>query len=217
MRRMDRVRAVAGLGWVAVGVGLQVWALAGRGVVPGPVTQGIGVAVLVLAVTAVARLPRAGWVAGWLVAGLLGLNFAGAVADRFGVFGPPGTDRVSWGSWPAFLGYTARLLPGLGAGPVLAAAVAATGLEIALAALLISGWQRRWVGKASAGLLLVYLVSMAVTVGIDAVATYALPTLIGGALLVSASPVRRPRPVGRADHAPDAALHLAAANGSVRR
>lgn len=216
MRRMDRVRAVAGLGWVAVGVVLQVWA-AGRGVVPRPVTLGLGLAVLVLAVVVVARLPRVGWGTGWLVAWLLGLDFAGAVADRFGMFGPPGTDGVSWGSWPAFLGYTARLLPGLDAGLVAAAAVAATGLEITLAALLISGWQRRWVGKASAGLLLVYLVAMAAALGIDAVATYAMPTLIGGALLVSAAPVRWPRPVRRAEVGPNVASRVAAADGSVPR
>lgn len=72
------------------------------------------------------------------------------------------------------------------------AAVFATAVEVVLALLLVSGAQRRWVGKATAGLFVVYLVSMTLTVGPGAVAAYALPILVGGALLVSAIPAREP-------------------------
>ena len=74
------------------------------------------------------------------------------------------------------------------------AAVGATVAEAGLAVWLASGRQRRWAGKAAAGLLTIYLVVMAFSVGLAAVATYAVPLLIGGALLVSAAPVRKPAP-----------------------
>jgi hypothetical protein len=52
---------------------------------------------------------------------------------------------------------------------------------------------RRWVGKAAAGLLAVYLVAMASSVGWGDVARYAVPVEIGAALLVSACPAVRGR------------------------
>jgi hypothetical protein len=192
MERMDRARRIGGLVWVLGGVLFQLgWAVF-RGVVPGTITL-----VLVAAVVALATLLLAGpgsalaWGGGWVVALLLALDFAGAVADRFGVFGPPGTPGVSWGDWPQFVDYTQILLGGVALPAALVAAVAATGVEVVLAIALIAGFQRRWTGKAAAGLLTIYLVAMAWTIGLDEVATYALPILVGGALLVSACPVRR--------------------------
>ena len=139
--------------------------------------------------------PVVTWVAGWVVAVLLAADFAGAVADRFGAFGPPGAAGVSWGSWPAFVDYTRVLLHGVPEPVALMAAVGATGIEVALVAVLLSGRQRRWVGKAAAALLTVYLVAMASSVGCSEVARYALPIVIGGALLLSACPGRRPTAV----------------------
>ena len=192
MRPMDRVRIVGGLLWVAAGVLFQVlWWRSAR---PGGVTVVLGVAVVLLAVAVLAGAGRVVPVLSRVVAVALGLDLGGAVADRFGAFGPPGADGVSWGGWGSFVAYTSTLLPGTGRGLVVAAATAATAVEIVLGVLLVIGWQRRWVGKATAGLLLVYLVSMANGPGVDAVATYAVPTLVGGALLVSGCPARRRRP-----------------------
>jgi hypothetical protein len=194
MERMDRARRVGGLAWVGGGLVFAVgWAVLG-GVLPGLVVAVLAVAALGLAV--VVALPRTGpttrWLAGWVVAVLLAAEFAGAVVDRFGAFGPPGAPGVSWGSWPVFVDYTATLLHAPGPLLVTAAAIAATVVEVVLAVALLSGWQRRWVGKAAAGLLVVYLVAMAGSVGWDDVATYALPVQIGAALLVTVSPARRP-------------------------
>jgi hypothetical protein len=192
MPSMDRARRIGGLVWVALGLGFQlVWFL-GRSVVPGPVTLLLGALVVLLAVVTVAGSAGGRWLAGWAVAVLVAVEFGGAVADRFGAWGPPGAPGVFWGSWPAFVGYTARLLPGAGHDVVVVAAAAATAAEVALGVLLLSGWQRRWVGKATAGLLVVYLVAMSLTVGADAVATFGVPVLVGGALLVSTCPARRP-------------------------
>lgn len=200
MAFMDGARRIGGLIWVGLALGFQlVWFLA-RSVVPGPVTLLLCGLVLVLALTTVVRSPAGRWLAGWAVAVLLGVELGGAVADRFGAWGPPGAPGVFWGSWPDFVGYTAQLVPGVPRNVVVAAAVAATAAEITLGVLLLSGWQRRWVAKATAGLLTVYLVAMTLTVGLDAVATFGVPFLVGGALLVSTCPARpgagrRPRRV----------------------
>ena len=192
MAWMDGARRIGGLAWVLAGLGFQlVWCLA-RQVAPGPVTLVLEAAVTLLAVAVVSRRARGVWLVGWLVAVLLGLDLLGAVADRFGAWGPPGAVGVSWGSWSAFVGYTAELLPGPVRDLASVAALGATAAEVLLGVLLLTGWQRRWVGKATAGLFVVYLVAVLGGVGLDAVATYALPTLVGGALLVSACPTRRP-------------------------
>jgi hypothetical protein len=196
---MDRARRIGGLAWVAAGVLFGAgWAAAGT--VPGAITLTFVVAVLVLAAAVILERTSGGrpgvtWVAGWVVAVLFAADFAGAVADRFGVFGPPGPPGaagVSWGSWPVFVDYTRVLLHGMPEAVALTAAVGATGVEVALVAMLLAGWQRRWVGKAAAALLTVYLVAMASSVGWSDVARYALPVVIGGALLLSACPSRRP-------------------------
>lgn len=191
MEWMDKYRRVAGLWWVAAGLCFQlVWWSVHR-VVPGTVTLVLCGAVVLLAVLVLVRSRQGMWLGGWLVAVLLGLDFGGAVADRFGAFGGSGTAGVSWGSWVAFVDYTSVLLPGVDRVAVTAAAAAATGVEVGLCVLLITGWQRRWVAKAAAGLLLVYLLTMLASLGGDAVALYGVSLLIGGALLVSSCPVAR--------------------------
>jgi hypothetical protein len=195
---MDGARRAGGLSWVVAGAVFATgWAWAG-GVVPGWITLTLVAGVVVLAglVLAERLVPeRALAVAGRVVAVLLAADFAGAVADRFGAFGAPGAPGVSWGSWTAFVDYTGVLLLDAPRPVAVVAAVAATAAETVLAVLLVSGWQRRWVGKGAAGLLTFYLVAMAVSVGWGEVARYALPLEIGGALLVTVCPpVRRPAP-----------------------
>lgn len=192
MEYMDRARKLGGLAWVAGGAIFQlVWA-AWRGVVPGTITLvfcTIAVLLAALFVAGAGSTPIR--VGGWVMASLLALDFAGAVADRFGAFGPPGAAGVSWGSWAVFVDYTQVMLGGSPRPLATAAAVAATGVEVLLAVALVTGYRRRWTGKVTAGLLAIYLLAMALTIGPDEVATYAIPVLIGGALLVSVCPARR--------------------------
>jgi hypothetical protein len=189
---MDRARRLGGLAWVGGGVIFQLGWVVWSGVVPGTITVvlsavAVGLAAL-FAAGAGSTLIRAG---GWMMAALLALDFAGAVADRFGAFGPPGGPGVSWGSWAVFVDYTQVMLGGSPRPLATAAAVAATGVEILLAVALVAGYRRRWTGKVTAGLLAIYLVAMTLTIGLDEVATYAIPVLVGGALLVSVCPAGR--------------------------
>ena len=215
MERMDGARRVGGLAWVLIGVLFGAgWAVAGT--VPGVITLALVAAVLGLAALVAYNSRTGGYsgvTRGWarFVALLLGADFAGAVADRFGAFGPPGGPGVSWGSWTAFVDYTRMLLHGIPEPAAVAAAAGATATEVALAVALALGWQRRWVGKAAAGLLMFYLVAMASSVGWSDVARYALPIEIGGALLLTvcpATPTAGHRPLsnprrGRRAHTPD--------------
>lgn len=189
---MDGARRWGGLVWVAGGVVFQ---LVMGGVdhrVPGMVTLILLGGPVALAFACVVGRPWLVWAVSWVAAVLLALDFVGAVADRFGAFGPAGAPGVSWGDWASFTDYTAALLPTVLDPFAPLAAVLATGIEVGLAAGLLLGWQRRWVGKTAAGLLGVYLVTMASALGLAAVAAYAVPVLIGGALLVSTCPRARP-------------------------
>lgn len=134
---------------------------------------------------------RVRWWCARLAGGLIGLDFCSAIADRFGLLGAPGQSGVSWGSWQGFVDDTATLVPWLGAPQLWAEA--ATAAEAVLGVLLLAGCWWRWVGKATAGLLFIYTVSMSVTVGLAAMLGYAVPLLVGGALLASA---RGARPAG---------------------
>ena len=40
----------------------------------------------------------------------LALSFLSAVADRFGLWGPPGSPNVAWGTFDVFIAYTGLLL-----------------------------------------------------------------------------------------------------------
>src|SRR5437016_14526688 len=79
----------------------------------------------------------------------LAAGFLSAVADRFGLWGPPGTPGVGWGGFDPFLAYTGRLLWFLPAGLVPAAGWTATLLEAALAVGLLAGVRLRAVALAS--------------------------------------------------------------------
>ena len=203
MEWMDRYRRIGGWLWVGGGLVFQAVAMGVWSVTPGPVTWlliGIitGLAVVLAFVHVVGRARRVATVLGWATALALAADLGGAVLDRFGVLGPPGARGVSWGSWTAFREYAAVLLhhpPDL---VVTAAAVGATVVEAALALALLSGRHQRWTGKLTAGLFVVYTVAMSSSAARPDVAHYAMPTLIGGALLLSSvNPARRAR--GAAD------------------
>ncbi|NYI70057.1 putative membrane protein YphA (DoxX/SURF4 family) [Naumannella cuiyingiana] len=192
MSWMDGARRVGGWLWVFGGLACQLVGGFAFAVWPGWITGTVLVAIGLLGIATLPRvaerLGRIPRVLGIVVAVLLAVSLLGAVADRFGLFGPAGSPGVSWGNWPAFVAYTAGLLPGLPAPAVTVAAIAATIAEAVLGVALIVGWQRRWVGKAAAGLFAVYLVAMLPSVGAGEVVRYGVPMLIGGALLVSATP-----------------------------
>jgi hypothetical protein len=185
---MDGSRRLGGLLWVAVGVVVVAWVMVGEDIAPGPITTVVSLVVVALAVSVLTGTPRISVVLSWVASVGLGCDFLGAVADRFGLLGGPGDPGVWWGSWAAFTANVTEMLHGLDGWVAQATAVGATLAEVVLGVALLTGWQRRWVGKAAAGLLGVYLVLMWASVGVGEVARFALPILIGGALLVSATP-----------------------------
>ncbi|MFI5503314.1 hypothetical protein ACIA5E_30020 [Nocardia asteroides] len=184
------------LGWLAVGSGSI-----------GPVTW---VAVALIGATTVTSARVRALVVLTRVA--LGVLLAGSVADRFGLFGEPGADGVSWGSYPEFVEYTRTLLPSFAAAAAPVAAVVATVAEIGLGVALLVGIRSRFTAYAAAALFAMFALAMLTSVGFAATAEYAVPVLIGGALLVAAA--AGTSPTARTEHAVE--QRHSAADGNAR-
>ena len=119
----------------------------------------------------------------------LAAGFLSAVADRFGLWGPPGTPGVAWGGFDRFLAYTGKLLWYLPAGVVPAAGWAATVLEVVLAVGLVAGVRLRAVALACGVLLSVFAVTMTVALGPEPpLSSSVWSAAAGGFLLASLRP-----------------------------
>lgn len=139
-------------------------------------------------VIAVLALSQARWRAWNTVTRIvLGLMFAGSVADRLGWFGKPGQDSVTWGAWEPFVEYTRNLVPSVldAAAPFLA--VSATVIEGGLAVLLILGVGGRLIAGATAVLLVVFGTFMLTSVGFAEMTSYAVPVMAAGAAVLATS------------------------------
>ena len=115
----------------------------------------------------------------------LAAGFLSAVADRFGLWGPPGTPGVAWGGFDPFLAYTGKLLWHLPAGVAPAAGWAATVLEVALAVGLVAGVRVRAVALASGVLLSVFAVTMTVALGPEPPLSSSVWSAAAGAFLLA--------------------------------
>jgi uncharacterized membrane protein YphA (DoxX/SURF4 family) len=96
----------------------------------------------------------------------LAVGFLSAVADRFGLWGPPGATNVAWGDFSRFTAYAEKVNPWATAALVPAIAWGATLAEIALGLLLLVGWRVKWVGLASGVLLLLFALGMTFGTGV---------------------------------------------------
>jgi len=114
--------------------------------------------------------------------------FVSAVADRFGLWGPPGADGVAWGDFAPFLDYTASLVPFLPADAVPVLGWAVTVAEVALAAALLIGFRVRAAAAASALLLLGFALGMVIGEGPKSPLDASVFTASAGALLLYAYP-----------------------------
>jgi uncharacterized membrane protein YphA (DoxX/SURF4 family) len=125
-------------------------------------------------------------VGSWLLRIAFAIGFLSAVADRFGLWGPPGSPGVAWGDLTRFNAYVAklnwfmpaRLIPVVG----WASTVAETGLALAL----LIGWKLRWVSLASALLLLSFAATMTVALGPKAPLGFSVFTAAAAAFLLFA-------------------------------
>ena len=102
----------------------------------------------------------------------LAITFLSAVADRFGLWGAPGSPNVAWGSYANFLDYTALLTPWAPKDLVPVLGGIATFLEVVFAVGLIIGFRLKETALSSAVLLLTFALSMAFTIGIKAPLDY---------------------------------------------
>lgn len=96
----------------------------------------------------------------------LGLTFLSACADRFGLWGPPGSKYAVWGDWAHFVGYSATLnwfLPASLQSPI---AWTATIAELSFAFALMAGLYLRWVAYGSGMLLILFALAMTFSAGI---------------------------------------------------
>jgi uncharacterized membrane protein YphA (DoxX/SURF4 family) len=115
---------------------------------------------------------------------VMAAEFLLAVCDRFGVLGPAG-NGVSWGDFAHFVTYTRTVASYAPASVVPALAVLATIAEAGLGLALLLGVRTRLAALGSAGLLLVYGVSMTVSMPAAEQFHYVVFVLCAGMLALS--------------------------------
>ena len=115
----------------------------------------------------------------------LGVAFLSAVADRFGLSGPPGARNVAWGDFVHFTQYTAKLNPWAPAALVPVLAWAATAAELVLGVALIAGLYTREAAFASAVLLLVFAFGMTIGTGVKSALNASVFSAAGAAFALS--------------------------------
>lgn len=107
-----------------------------------------------------------------------------SVADRFGLWGPPGTPGVAWGNFQRFLAYTTILNPYLPSSLIPALGWFATVAETTLGVALILGYRIRETATVSGILLLAFALGMAFNLGVKAPIDYSVFVASAGALLL---------------------------------
>jgi uncharacterized membrane protein YphA (DoxX/SURF4 family) len=111
----------------------------------------------------------------------LGAAFLSAVAGRFGIW-----DRsVDWAHFEQFISRTAEVNAFMPAFTIPFLAWTATAGEISCGVLLIVGIQLRWVALASAVLLTLFAMAMAISTGIKPPLDYSVFSASAGALLLA--------------------------------
>lgn len=89
-------------------------------------------------------------------------GFLSAVADRFGLWG----SQAAWGNWASFVDYTHTLLPWLPETMAGYFAVLATAAELFFGLMLLIGYKTSHFAKLSGILLLLFALSMTMSLGI---------------------------------------------------
>ncbi|UGT57481.1 MauE/DoxX family redox-associated membrane protein [Nocardia asteroides] len=132
---------------------------------------------------------RGTWVAATLFTrAALGAGFLSAVADRFGLWGDPGTGNVAWGDFTSFTAYVGDLAPYLPDPLVEVTAWAATGVEIVLGLALVFGVLLRWTGIAGFATLVAFGGSMFFFSGFETPLNASVFSAAAAAALLALSP-----------------------------
>src|SRR5699024_12638991 len=129
----------------------------------------------------------------WFLRIALAAGFLSAVADRLGLWGPPGAAGVAWGNWELFLDYVAALNWFVPASLIPALGWIATIAEVVIAVGLLMGWQLRWFSAAAGLMLLPFALSMTFAHGLKA--PHDAPAYLASAGACVPASVRAQRPV----------------------
>lgn len=116
----------------------------------------------------------------------LAAAFLSAVADRLGIWGPPGAEGVVWGDLQNYESYVALLNWFSPAVFVPALGWIATTAEITIAAGLLVGWKLRWFALAAGVLLTTFAVAMFGAIGIKPPLDYSVLSAASAAYLLFA-------------------------------
>lgn len=114
----------------------------------------------------------------------LGIAFLSAIADRFGVYGPPGSKFVGFGDWSHFVKFVAILNWFVPKGFIPTLAVLETVIELALGVALLLGIYQRQVALSSAALLMSFGLTMSIALRINMALSYSVFSAAGAALLL---------------------------------
>ncbi|WP_228783957.1 DoxX family membrane protein [Nocardia cyriacigeorgica] len=120
----------------------------------------------------------------------LGAGFLSAVADRFGLWGEPGTSNVAWGEFDAFTAYVDDLAPYMPDLLVDITAWASTAAEAVLGLALVLGIALRWTALASLVTLLAFGGSMFFFSGFESPLNASVFSAAAAAALLALSPER---------------------------
>jgi len=107
-----------------------------------------------------------------------------AVADRLGIWGPPGTPGVSWGDWDHFLAYSNTLNAYAPAALGNFLAITATALEVLFGLMLLIGFKTKLAAWGTFLLMMAFITSMTFTIGIHPTLSYSVWICAGGAALL---------------------------------
>ncbi|MBV8102574.1 MAG: DoxX family membrane protein [Verrucomicrobia bacterium] len=118
----------------------------------------------------------------------IGVTLLSAVADRFGIWGPPGAPTVAWGDWIHFVAYTAKVNSFLPSSLAPMLAVVATAAESLLGIALILGIFRRPVAFASAALFALFGGAMTLSFGVKAPLNFSVFVDFAAALILGVWP-----------------------------
>lgn len=123
--------------------------------------------------------------AGLILRIVLAITMLSAVADRFGIWGAPGSNGVAWGNWENFVMYTQTLNPYANKATAEILGGIATFLEVLLSLLLLFGFKTRIAALGTTFLLFLFGFAMAVSVSVKAPFDYSVWTSAAAALLLA--------------------------------
>ena len=123
--------------------------------------------------------------AGLILRIVLGITMLSAVADRFGVWGAPGSHAVAWGNWENFVLYTQSLNSFANKATAEVLAGIATFFEVLLSLLLLFGFKTRLAALGTTFLMFLFGFAMAVSVSFKAPFDYSVWTSAAAALLLA--------------------------------